>query len=250
MTSPDWANSIVHQSISRDMSFSRSSLITPIPRVTGTPNGRLYPPSCPATYAGWYSIRERARRHGVPGEPCALCHDQHHEQSRRPDVHQVSKLDGAVAELIDRDEVAGWVAIRTEHFRNLLLAEQLGCWLLFTWADGAIEIEEDYPPIRARAGTTRGDLHRPRPAHHLRSAMDPRGPHRRPLAALRSPPSSGPLHGNRGQATPRPPLTPARQPCSTPRVETRWRLHFVTEGRYAARISSVLSTEPEEEPCR
>ena len=26
--------------------------------------------------------------------------------------------------------------------------------------------------------------------------------------------------------------------------------HFVTEGRYAARISSVLSTEPEEEPCR
>ena len=34
-----------------------------------------------------------------------------------------------------------------------------------------------------------------------------------------------------------------RQPCSTPRVETRWRLHFVTEGRYAARISSVLSTD-------
>ena len=26
------------------------------------------------------------------------------------------------------------------------LAEQLGCWLLFTWADGALEIEEDFPP--------------------------------------------------------------------------------------------------------
>lgn len=147
MTSPDWANSIVHQAISRDMSFSRSSLITPIPRVTGTPNGRLCPPSCPATYAGWHSIRERARRHGVPGEPCALSVTINTMSNPdAPDVHQVSRLDGAVAELIDRDEVAGWVAIRTEHFRNLLLAEQLGCWLLFTWADGALEIEEDFPP--------------------------------------------------------------------------------------------------------
>jgi hypothetical protein len=147
MTSPDWANSIVHQAISRDMSFSRSSLITPIPRVTGTPNGRLWPPSRPATYAGWYSLRERARRHGVPGEPCALSVTINTMSNPdAPDVHQVSRLDGAVAELIDRDEVAGWVAIRTEHFRNLLLAEQLGCWLLFTWADGALEIEEDFPP--------------------------------------------------------------------------------------------------------
>jgi hypothetical protein len=39
------------------------------------------------------------------------------------------------------------VAIQTEPFRNLFLAKQVGCWLLFTWADGSIEIEEDYPPF-------------------------------------------------------------------------------------------------------
>ena len=63
-----------------------------------------------------------------------------------PTEAQVAALDGAVAELLDQGIIAGWVAIQTEHFRNLFLSKQLGCWLLFTWADGSIEIEEDYPP--------------------------------------------------------------------------------------------------------
>ena len=52
-----------------------------------------------------------------------------------PTEAQVAALDGAVAELLDQGIIAGWVAIQTEHFRNLFLSKQLGCWLLFTWAD-------------------------------------------------------------------------------------------------------------------
>ncbi len=63
-----------------------------------------------------------------------------------PTEAQVAALDGAVAELLDQGATAGWVAIQTEHFRNLVHSKQLRCWLLFTWADGSIEIEEDYPP--------------------------------------------------------------------------------------------------------
>ncbi|MDE9366393.1 hypothetical protein PZ938_12345 [Luteipulveratus sp. YIM 133132] len=63
-----------------------------------------------------------------------------------PTSEQVAALDGAVAELFDGATVKGWVAVQTEHFRNLLFAQQLGCWILFTWNDGTIEIEEDYPP--------------------------------------------------------------------------------------------------------
>lgn len=59
---------------------------------------------------------------------------------------QVAALDGAVAELLDGATVRGWVAVQAEPFRNLFLAKKLGCWLLFTWADGTIEIDEDYPP--------------------------------------------------------------------------------------------------------
>lgn len=56
------------------------------------------------------------------------------------------RFDGAVAELLDGATVRGWVAVQAEPFRNLFLAKKLGCWLLFTWADGTIEIDEDYPP--------------------------------------------------------------------------------------------------------
>jgi hypothetical protein len=56
-------------------------------------------------------------------------------------------LDGAIAELVRDGTVAGWLAIQTAPFRNLMLVKQVGCWLLFTWADGTIEIEEDYPPF-------------------------------------------------------------------------------------------------------
>ncbi|MFN8045902.1 MAG: hypothetical protein U0Q08_07605 [Dermatophilaceae bacterium] len=59
---------------------------------------------------------------------------------------QVAALDGAVAELLDQGIIAGWVAIQTEHFRNLVPQQAAGLLALFTWADGSIEIEEDYPP--------------------------------------------------------------------------------------------------------
>lgn len=60
----------------------------------------------------------------------------------------MASLDGAIAELVQADVVVGWVALRTEAFRNLFLVKQIGCWLLFTWENGRrIEIEEDYPPF-------------------------------------------------------------------------------------------------------
>lgn len=63
-----------------------------------------------------------------------------------PTEAQVAALDGAVAELLDQGATAGWAATQTEHFRTLVHSKQLRCWLLFTWADGSIEIEEDNPP--------------------------------------------------------------------------------------------------------
>lgn len=65
-----------------------------------------------------------------------------------PTESQVAALDGGVAELVGQDEVVGWVAVKVEPFRNLIFSKRLGCWLLFTWADGAVELEEDYPPYR------------------------------------------------------------------------------------------------------
>lgn len=60
---------------------------------------------------------------------------------------QLAGLNGAVAELVHDDVVEGFVAIQTVSFRSILLAKQVGCWLLFTWLDGSIEIDEDYPPF-------------------------------------------------------------------------------------------------------
>lgn len=64
-----------------------------------------------------------------------------------PTRQDVAALDRQVAELLDgASEVAGWAAIKSSSYRDLLLSKQLGCWLLCTWADGTIAIEEDYPP--------------------------------------------------------------------------------------------------------
>jgi hypothetical protein len=60
---------------------------------------------------------------------------------------RVGELDGAVAELVQDGAVAGWLAIRAAPFRNLFLTKHVGCWILYTWPDGSIEIEEDYPPF-------------------------------------------------------------------------------------------------------
>ena len=69
----------------------------------------------------------------------------------------IAGLDGAIAELVDGERVAGWVALRSEPYRDLLLTEHTCCWLLFSWADGSIEIEEDFPPYalvpELRSGT-------------------------------------------------------------------------------------------------
>lgn len=61
---------------------------------------------------------------------------------------RVAGLDGSVAELACGGEVAGWLAFQAEPFRNVFLNKQTCCWILYTWADGSIEIEEDYPPFR------------------------------------------------------------------------------------------------------
>lgn len=58
-----------------------------------------------------------------------------------------ARLDEAVAELLRDGVVEGWVAIRVQSFRNLFLRRQLCCWLLFTWSDGSVDLEEDYPPF-------------------------------------------------------------------------------------------------------
>ena len=69
----------------------------------------------------------------------------------------VAELDGAIAELVDGERVAGWVALRSEPYRDLMLTKHTCCWLLFTWANGSIEIEEDFPPYvlvpELRSGT-------------------------------------------------------------------------------------------------
>jgi hypothetical protein len=59
----------------------------------------------------------------------------------------VASLDEAVAELVRGGVVEGWVAMRVQSLRNLFLRKLTGCWLLFTWSDGSVEIEEDYPPF-------------------------------------------------------------------------------------------------------
>ncbi|SDS69706.1 hypothetical protein [Actinoplanes derwentensis] len=60
---------------------------------------------------------------------------------------RLAVLDGTIAELVHNGKVAGWLAVQTAPFRNLFFVKQAGCWLLFTWADGTAEIEEDYPPF-------------------------------------------------------------------------------------------------------
>jgi hypothetical protein len=60
---------------------------------------------------------------------------------------RVGALDGSVAELVQDGAVAGWLAIQAASFRNLALAKHVGCWIPYTWPDGSIEIEEDYPPF-------------------------------------------------------------------------------------------------------
>ncbi|GIE90163.1 hypothetical protein [Actinoplanes regularis] len=74
---------------------------------------------------------------------------------------RLAVLDGAIAELVHNGAVAGWLAVQAAPFRNLFFVKQIGCWLLFTWADGTIEIEEDYPPFallrQILEGTFRSD---------------------------------------------------------------------------------------------
>lgn len=72
---------------------------------------------------------------------------------------QVADLDGAIAEFVDDGAVAGWLAVQAAPFRDLLLTKQVGCWLLFTWADGSLEIEEDYPPFALLPELRAGSYH-------------------------------------------------------------------------------------------
>jgi len=66
---------------------------------------------------------------------------------RRRVQEQVADLDGGIAELVKDGAVSGWVAVRVAPFRNIFMIKQIGCWLLFTWSDGSIHLEEDYPPF-------------------------------------------------------------------------------------------------------
>ncbi|MFF5233298.1 hypothetical protein [Dactylosporangium sp. NPDC000521] len=75
---------------------------------------------------------------------------------RDPGNAGVTALDGAIAELVRNGVVAGWLAIQDAPFRNLFLVKQVGYWSLFTWADGSIEIEEDYPPLALLPGIQAG----------------------------------------------------------------------------------------------
>lgn len=74
---------------------------------------------------------------------------------------QVAGFDGAIAELVKNGIVAGWLAVQAAAFRNVFLIKQVGCWLLFTWTDGSIEFEEEYPPFalmsELMAGTFRDE---------------------------------------------------------------------------------------------
>ncbi len=64
-----------------------------------------------------------------------------------PTSRDVEALHRHVAELLDDAGVeVGWIALEKAPYRDLFLSKQLGCWLLVTWADGTIAIEEDYPP--------------------------------------------------------------------------------------------------------
>ncbi|QGX08843.1 hypothetical protein EEW87_17715 (plasmid) [Janibacter melonis] len=64
-----------------------------------------------------------------------------------PTESQVTALDGAVGELIHRDRVAGWLAIQVQPLRDRFLLQNSSCWILITWADGTVELEEDYAPF-------------------------------------------------------------------------------------------------------
>jgi hypothetical protein len=93
---------------------------------------------------------------------------------------RLAVLDSAIAELVHNGKVAGWLAIQTVPFRNLFFVKQVGCWFLFTRADGIIEIEEDYPPLallpQILEGTFRSD--NGGPDYEIRWATDD---HRREL---------------------------------------------------------------------
>ncbi len=59
---------------------------------------------------------------------------------------QIAELDGAVGELVRDEHVAGWVAVEAKTFRTSFFTKSSGCWILTTWADGTVEIEEDHDP--------------------------------------------------------------------------------------------------------
>lgn len=73
-------------------------------------------------------------------------HNRKKPKRDQPTEAQVAALHGAVAELVSEGSVVAWVAIEGETFRDLFLRKCLGCWILTTWVDGTVEIEEDYDP--------------------------------------------------------------------------------------------------------
>lgn len=93
---------------------------------------------------------------------------------------QADELDGAVGELVRDGRVAGWVAVGAEAARSSSFTSSSGYWILTTWADGTVEIEEDYDPYvliaELLAGTVvyedDGGAYDVRwVAHHRRSAL-------------------------------------------------------------------------------
>lgn len=79
--------------------------------------------------------------------PAAKSHNEPMSAHGEPTRRDVEVLHRHVAELLDgAGVVVGWIALEKAPYRDLFLSKQLGCWLLVTWADGTIGIEEDHPP--------------------------------------------------------------------------------------------------------
>lgn len=59
---------------------------------------------------------------------------------------RVDDLDGAIGELVRDERVAGWVAVAAETAHTASSTKRSAYWILTAWADGTVEIEEDYAP--------------------------------------------------------------------------------------------------------
>ena len=123
-----------------------------------------------------------------------------HSTTTSPQVTALPPSEMARCDPTQEGIIAGWVAIQTEHFRNLFLRQAAG---LLAPVHMGRRIDRDrrgLPALRARARALGRHLHRRGPKRQLSSRVGRRRPPWRRLATLRNPRVTRPLHGSRCQA--------------------------------------------------